>query len=749
MSQVHACAFHFIAKLVAAAEKTNSKSVIVIIVNKNRESRVHHIRLDGLDCSVIFDCTKGKPPSLLYWGAALAEWVEGAALEKLAIRQGMHGVADISLPLSLAMEPGLGHPMLHGFAAHREGRDWGSLFEVAKVAAEGNGARIICRDERTKLGLEYAIDLDRETDVLRIGSTLTNYGDSALDLNEMPTAFLPVPAHMTHITGFTGRWTHEFGRERVKRGSGTYLRENRSGRTSHFSYPALLLSGAQASESSGEVYGLHLAWSGNHRLRVDTLTDGRVLASMGALLFPGEIRLAPGESYAAPEIVAAYSTHGFSALSRKFHAHVREKLLRPAMRAKPRPVHYNTWEAVYFDHDTGKLKEIATRAAALGVERFVLDDGWFGARRNDLAGLGDWYVSDAVYPQGLKPLVDHVTGLGMEFGIWFEPEMVNPDSDLYRAHPDWALKIEGVGQVPFRTQYVLDISRPDVAEYLFERIDAILSDHDISYIKWDMNRDLSHPGGTDGMARAAAQVRALYALLDRIRAAHPHVEIESCSSGGARADMGVLAHSDRVWTSDSNDALDRQHIQRGASFFLPPEILGCHVGPAHCHVTGRRLSMAMRAATAFSGHMGLELNLLTERETDLEQLREAIALHKAHRMLLHSGDLYRLDTARENLAFGVVARDKGEALFSIAYMTGDAHVLPGRLHFAGLDPTRNYRLRLVWPQHWAAVKAPSLIEQLHLGGKGAVFSGDALIKAGLQLPHAQPETCLLFYLAVS
>ena len=708
-----------------------------------------HLRLNADDSTVIFACAVGVPLSLLYWGAVLDEGVSPAEIEQLAIRQGMHGVADVSLPLSLAMEPGLGHPMLQGFGAHRSGKDWGSLFEVGKVEVLDHGAKIICRDERTKLGLEYAIDFDPVTGVLRISSVLTNYGGETLDLNDMATACLPVPATMTDIIGFTGRWTQEFGRERTTRLTGTYLRENRSGRTSHFSYPALLLAGADANEGQGEVYGLHLAWSGNHRLRVDSLTDGRVIASMGALLFPGEIRLVPGESFAAPEIVAAYSRNGFSALSRKFHEHVRGKLLRPAMRAKPRPVHYNTWEAVYFDHDTEKLKGLATRAAAIGVERFVLDDGWFGARRHDMAGLGDWTVSDAVYPDGLKPLVDYVTGLGMEFGIWFEPEMVNPDSDLYRAHPDWVLQIEGVPQVPFRTQYVLDISRVEVADYLFERIDAILSDHDISYIKWDMNRDLSHPGAADGQVKAYAQVYALYVLLDRIRAAHPHLEIESCASGGARADMGVLAHSDRVWTSDSNDALDRQHIQRGASFFLPPEILGCHVGPAHCHVTGRRLSMALRAATALPGHMGLELNLLTERQSDLTELAKAIALHKRHRDLLHDGELYRLDTAPQHMASGVVARDKSEALFSFAYMPSDPHVLPGRLHFAGLDAARNYRIRLVWPENWQAVKAPSLIERLDLAGDGAVFSGAALMQAGMQLPHTQPETCLLFHLAAA
>jgi alpha-galactosidase len=472
-----------------------------------------------------------------------------------------------------------------------------------------------------------------------------------------------------------------------------------------------------------------------------------VLVSLGALLLPGEVRLAPGETYASPEIVAAYSGQGLSMLSRKFHDHVRTKLLRPEMRAKPRPVHYNTWEAVYFDHDVEKLMELATRAAGIGVERFVLDDGWFGGRRHDRAGLGDWTVSRDVYPDGLGPLVDHVTKLGMEFGLWFEPEMVNPDSDLYRAHPDWVLGLEGVGQIPFRSQLALDISRPEVADYLFHAIDAILRDHDISYIKWDMNRDLSHPGDSSGVPRAFAQVGALYALLDRVRNAHPHVEIESCSSGGARADMGVLAHSDRVWTSDSNDALDRQVIQRGASFFLPLEVLGCHVGPAKCHVTERRLSMEMRAATALMGHMGLELNLLTERTADLDVLKNAIDLHKKHRALLHNGDVFRLDSAPQLIASGVIARDKSEALYSVAYVASDAKVLPGRFQFTGLDPQRSYRLQLVWPTNWLPIKGPSAIEALDLKGEGAIFSGTALMHGGPQLPHAFPETCLLFYVA--
>ena len=724
----------------------SEKSVIVTIVDKFLGGYVQHLRFNAGNTTIMFACAVGRPLSICYWGSRLSEAVSANEIEALLARQGMHGAANVPLPVSLAMEPGLGQPMLNGFAVHRDGADWGSLFAVSKVDATADGATIECTDVRTKLALTYCIAFDGITGVLTIGSTLRNDGDTTLDVNEMATGCLPVPQTMTHIIGFTGRWTQEFGQERISRSAGSYLRENRSGRTSHFSYPAVLLAAAGTGEQAGEVYGFHLAWSGNHRVRVDTLTDGRVFVSLGTLLFPGEIRLAPGEAFANPDIVAAYSADGFSALSRKFHAHVREKLLRPEMRAKPRPVHYNTWEAVYFNHDVERLKQLAARAADIGVERFVLDDGWFGARRSDNAGLGDWVVSDAVYPEGLGPLVDHVTGLGMEFGLWFEPEMVNPDSDLFRAHPDWVLGIEDVDQVPFRGQYALDISRQEVADYLFGQIDAILSEHDISYIKWDMNRDLSHPGGISGQTRAYAQVSALYALLERIRTAHPSVEIESCSSGGARADMGVLAHSDRVWTSDSNDALDRQHIQRGASFFLPPEVMGCHVGPADCHVTGRRLSIAMRAATAFTGHMGLELNLLTERESDLAQLKDAIALHKQHRALLHNGELYRLDMPPHMLTTGVVAHEKNEALFSVAYLTSEKNVLPDRLCFAGLDAARRYRLKLIWPRNWSAIKGPSAIEQSRINEGGAMFSGAALMAVGLQLPASNPETVLLFHL---
>ncbi len=688
-----------------------------------------HVRFDAGETTLIITCAKGAPPHVVHWGKRLSATASLAELTALTAQQTGPGMADVAIAASLAMEPGLGLTGPCGFAAHRAGKDWASRFDVVKVVASDADAVITCSDVRTKLGLEYRVRVDAGTGVLTIGSTLTNYGASVLDLSDMATAFLPIPQTMTEIIGFSGRWADEFRRERLRRFSGGYVRENRRGRTSHDSFPAVILCAPSTTENSGEAFGLTLAWSGNHRIRVDTLNDGRVLASLGALLLPGEIRLAPGESFVGPDIVAGYSAHGLAALSRHFHDTIRSNILRPATRAKPRPVHYNTWEALWFAHDVEKLKDLASRAAALGVERFVLDDGWFGERRHDRAGLGDWTVSNAVYPEGLGPLVEHVTGLGMEMGLWFEPEMVNPDSDLYRAHPDWVLQIDGIDQIPFRHQYNLDISRPEVSDYLFACIDGVLSEHAIGYIKWDMNRDLNHPGDAAGRPRAHAQVTAVYALIDRIRAAHPMVEIETCASGSGRADLAMLAHTDRIWTSDSNDALDRQSIQRGASYFLSLDVLGAHVGPSTCHQTGRKLSMAMRAGTALMGHMGLELNLLTEPQRDLDELAKAIALYKQHRALIHHGDFQRLDTTDDLNIVGVVAADRSEALWSVAFLTGHDATLPQRFYPTGLCAAKNYEVRTIWP-----------------GESSFSASGEALMTVGMQLPLTMPQTVLLFHL---
>lgn len=708
-----------------------------------------HIRFNAGDMTLIIACSIGDPPSIIHWGKRFNDDASVNNIIASKMRHAVKGSTDVVMHPTLAMELGHGYAAPSGFEAHRDGTSWGSHFTVTSVHKKDDSVHIICRDDSTRITLKYNIKVNTQSGLMQISSTLTNDADDDKDgiltINNMASAVLPVPNHMSEIIGFTGRWGHEFQRERLQRFSGSYVRENRRGRTSHDSFPAVILAARDTCEQSGEAYALHLAWTGNHRIRVDTLIDGQVLASMGALFFPGEIRLKAGETYESPTIIAGYSSDGLSSLSRQFHDHVRQELIRPNVNAKPRPVHYNSWEAIYFNHDVDKLKSMADKAAAIGIERFVLDDGWFGSRRDASSGLGDWTVSDDVYPDGLKPLIDHVTGLGMEMGIWFEPEMVNPDSDLFRAHPDWILQLRGKDQIPFRGQYVLDISRAEVSDYLFAAIDAMLRKHDISYIKWDMNRDLNHPGDDAGYARADAYVCALYMLIDRIRTAHPNVEIESCASGGARADYGILTHSDRIWTSDSNDAIDRQNIQKGASYFLPLCVMGAHVGPKQCHLTGRTLAISARAATAIMGHMGVELNLLAEDPADLNALKKAIAIYKEHRALIHSGDMYRLDTPNYLYAFGVSAWDKDEAIFSVAFLDKFPSAYPPILLFNGLDAVRDYDVQLLWPKFFttSVMDEVKTLEHASFGGR---YSGALLQNIGLQLPPSFPEMTYLIHM---
>lgn len=703
------------------------------------------IALNSDDATIMIACAVGTRPQILYWGARLQN-TSGDAVRLITTPQHVHGGPDVFLESSLFNETGASPPGLSGFSAHRAGQSWAQGFLVERVVGDAPGSiSVICLDAAAQIVATSAIALDVDTGVMTLNTTIENFGDTELSIDTCAAGNLPLDQRMSRLSGFTGRWALEFQREDIPVFSGSYVRENLRGRTSHDSFPGLIAAADNTTEQSGDCFGFHLGWSGNHRLRVDRLSDGRGLVQMGECFLPGEMTLAPGETYHSPMLYASFAPDGMSGLSQRFHTHLKSKIMDDRITRKPRPIHYNTWEAVYFDHDLDTLKTLADKAAEIGVERFILDDGWFGSRRDDTSGLGDWEVSTAVYPDGLTPLIDHVKSRGMEFGLWFEPEMVNPDSDLFREYPDWILKADGPDQPSARHQYVLDLTRAEVAEHVFGQIHEVLSDHDIDYVKWDMNRDVHHPG-SDGRVVASKQTHAAYALMDRIRARHPDIEIESCSSGGGRADYGVLSRTDRIWTSDSNDALDRQRIQRGASHFFPLEVMGAHVGPARCHITGRRLSMQLRVATAFFGHMGLEFDLLKERPKDIETLKAGLALHKQHRALLHRGAFHRLETPSHANAVGVVAADASEALFSWCNLTGHLETHPGRLFAVGLEAAKSYKVRLIWPAGPISPTQPSIVEAADLLGDGAVFSGDALMKIGLQLPLTLPETCLIFYI---
>jgi alpha-galactosidase len=348
-----------------------------------------------------------------------------------------------------------------------------------------------------------------------------------------------------------------------------------------------------------------------------------------------------------------------------------------------------------------------------------------------------------VYPEGLAPLIDDVTGLGMEFGIWVEPEMVNPDSDLYRAHPDWALVTDGYVPVLGRNQLVLDLGRPEAFEHVLGQLDALLADHDISYVKWDMNRDHVQGSGATGAPGTRAQTVALYALLDELRRRHPTVEFESCASGGGRVDHEILRRTERVWTSDCNDALERQTIQRGASMLIPPEVMGAHIGPTRAHTTGRVHTLAFRGATAMFGHLGVEWNVARLDDERRAALATVIELHKRFRPLLHGGDVVRFDTEPAYCAHGVYAADRSEAMVSFAQLTTAPSLTPPALRLPGLDPDRRYLVEHVAlpDERWGmAAEQPAWLND------GVELTGRQLAAHGIRPPVMHPESAVLFTL---
>ena len=704
------------------------------------------IHLHGAGTDVVLDTSTGVPV-IVHWGAPLGD----ARLDSIVAaleRPVSNGMLDVVAPVSVVPEHGSGFQGRPGLLGHKRGGvAWAPRFAASAITAVDGGVIVSAVDEVAGLRLDTSITLDH---VLTVWCEITNVGDGIHLLDQL-TVTLPLPAHASELLTFTGRWTRELHPHRRSWPEGAVTIENRRGRTSH-EHVSLVFAGEHGfGEWRGDVWGAHLAWSGNHQLLAECLPDGRRYLQLGELLHPGEVALRPGERYRTPPVIATHATGGLTPATWGFHRSLRARGSHPAT---ARPVLINTWEAVYFDHDAVRLVELADAAAALGVERYVLDDGWFGSRRDDRSGLGDWWVSPDVYPHGLTPLIDHVTGLGMEFGLWVEPEMVNADSDLFRAHPEWALTTPGYPPVEGRQQLVLDLARPECFDYVLGKLHALLRDHHISYLKWDMNRDHVQGSGADGAAGTHAQTLAVYALLDRLRELHPTVEIESCASGGARIDHGILQRTSRVWTSDCNDALERQTIQRGLSMLVPPELMGAHIGPPRGHTTGRTHSLAFRGATALFGHFGIEWDVTALADRDRAALARIVALHQRFRPLLHSGDVVRFDPESNGpgsgdgaspaaLASGVYARDRSEALVSVVQLRTAMSLSPPPLRLPGLDADRVYRIELVELPHAGHVPArrqPSwLIDGIELTGR-------QLAAHGLQMPVMNPESALILHL---
>jgi alpha-galactosidase len=547
------------------------------------------------------------------------------------------------------------------------------------------------------------------------------------------------------------------------------VRTGRHGRTGHDSSLLLAAGTAGFGNRRGKVWATHLAWSGNHEQFADTIADGRTMIGGSELLGPAEVVLQPNGSYTTPALFAAYSDRGLDGISEAFYSWFRNRPhhvlpsasaktgARTSGAGKARPVVLNVWEAVYFNHDLGTLIELADSAADLGVERFVLDDGWFRGRRNDQAGLGDWYVDEGLWPDGLTPLIEAVTSRGMEFGLWVEPEMINLDSDIARAHPEWIVgpavrSHKDGGRLPltWRHQHVIDLVNPEAWQYIFDRINALLRDNNISYLKWDQNRDLVEHGHA-GRSSVHEQTLAAYRLFDELKKAHPGVEIESCSSGGARVDLGILERTDRIWASDCNDALERQTIQRWTGLVVPPELAGAHIGPTTSHTTARTHDVSFRAITAFFGHLGLEWDVRQVHGAEREELQRFIGLYKEHRGLIHSGRMVHADVADDSLMFhGVVSQHPaalGEtaALFTLVSTKTSFAEQPGRITVPGLEPEGSYRVEAIFPTPGDADYAHNFIQVQPPAwlAAGAEANGRFLAEVGLPMPVLNPEHALL------
>lgn len=625
----------------------------------------------------------------------------------------------------------LGRPTISG---HRNGKAWSTKFEVSNFHHVENHAAITFIDFHAQLEVVVTFDLDA-FGVLKQAATVKNLGSDDYVLNEY-IHWLPLPKEATQTLDFAGRWSNERNPQRKEIAIGTWVRESREGRSGHnFSIADIALT-PQTSFQSGDAWATSIAWSGNSHYLVEKLFDGSQSIGAGELLLPGEVVLAAGESYSAPELLSVFSSHGLDGVASSYHQYLRGRDVHPK---RPRPLTLNMWEAVYFDHNEEKIKALVDVAAEIGIERVVLDDGWFHLRRDDHAGLGDWVIDPAAWPNGLSPIIKYINDKGIEFGLWFEGEMVNPDSDLYRAHPEWILH-EGDRTPPlWRHQLVLDLGHDGAYNHVLEQTSAVLGAHNIAYIKWDHNRILVDAGHL-GAAGVHRQTQAIYRLFAELKKRHPGLEIESCASGGGRVDLGVIDVVDRFWTSDNNDALERQTIQRWTAQVIAPELLGTHIGPTHGHQTGRTLELSMRATTALFGHAGIEWNITEATADERKHLATWAQYYKDNRAFLHSGKMVRVDYPETHAYLhGVVAHDVSRAIFAYVQITPTVSVFPSAIKFPGLDPQATYSVKAVYPAgkpRYMLISPPEWLS-------GVQMSGSALASIGVTAPILAPANAFL------
>ncbi|WP_298945133.1 alpha-galactosidase [uncultured Microbacterium sp.] len=691
---------------------------------------VLHLHRGGT--SVVIDLASESVPAIVHWGEELRESTPDT-LHGLAVAarpQRVSGGLDRTPRLSAVATEASGWLGTPAVAGHRRGAGFSIHPEVVGVAATDDRATISLFDAEAALALQWEVAVG-ESGLLHQRMTVRNAGEGTYSLDAVHLVF-PTPWDATELLDTTGHHLRERAAQRHAFTLGTHVRESRRGRPGADATVLMAAGRPGFGFEQGRVHGIHVAWSGNHRVLAERVVTGEAFLAGGELFVPGEVELAAGETVRSPWVIGSWGD-GLNELSHRFHTEWRGRAQHPT---RPRPTTLNTWEAVYFDHSFERLAALAETAAEVGIERFVLDDGWFTGRRDDTRGLGDWEVDADVWPDGLHPLVDKVRSLGMEFGLWVEPEMVNPDSDLARAHPDWILRGRMSLPPSARQQQVLDLAHPAAYRHIADRLHALLDEYPIAYLKWDHNRDLVDAGsGPGGVPRVREHTLALYRLLDELKSTHPGLEIESCASGGARVDLGILDRTDRIWTSDSLDPLERLENQRYTGLVVPPEMMGMHLTSPVVHSSGRTVSLELSGAVALLGHFGVEWDLTAADAPTRARVAEWISLAQRLRPLIARGAVIHVDGVDAGLDVrGIVAADSASAVFTITQTATSAAYPAGRIRFPGLDAAQRYTLRAVSrPAHDAAQS------ELEWAASPITMTGRELGSIGIRPPVQFPQ----------
>ena len=578
--------------------------------------------------------------------------------------------------------------------------------------------KIYCRDQLLGMKVTLLYSVFQDSDALTRSAIIENEGKEPFYIEKALSACLDMDDRGFEVMGLFGSWARERRIQRIPLGYGRQNIASFRGESSHQEHPFLALVTPETTQDTGEVYAMNFVYSGNFIAQAEKSQFDSVRMTMGIHPEGFTWKLEPGESFTAPEVVLVYSSEGLGKMTRTFHDLYRNHLIRSPWLHRKRPILINNWEATYFDFDEKKLLEIAEDASELGIEMLVMDDGWFGKRSNDDSSLGDWRVNEEKIRGGLNSLVENVKKLGMKFGIWIEPEMISPDSELYRQHPDWALQVPGRDITQSRAQYVLDLSREEVADGVYEMIAEVLHSADISYVKWDMNRQLATMGSYAWPADRQGELYhrymlGVYRMQERLLADFPDLLLENCSGGGARFDAGMLYYSPQIWCSDDTDAVERLSIQEGTALIYPVSAMGAHVSVCPNHTVGRVTPFVTRGHVALSGTFGYELDITKLTDEEKAIVKAQTAEYHKYNDLIREGDYYRMESYTENKdrdSWMIVSKEKDRALVFCVQVLSGANRKSRFLRLKGLDPDRRYV------------------------ADGREYQGSTLMRAGLRIP---------------